>query len=71
MSSLDFSLQLYLETRSIMASECISEFTQSSSSGAPRIALKHQLQPVHIKLTGSWPPSAFLSSLDLGRHVHL
>jgi len=47
-NTLDYGLQVHLKTRSIMASECISEFTRSSFSGAPRIALKHRLQPVQI-----------------------
>jgi hypothetical protein len=47
-SSHDHGLQVHLQTRSITASECISEFTRSSFSGAPRIALKHRLQPVQI-----------------------
>jgi hypothetical protein len=41
-------LQVLLETRSITASECISAFTRSTISGAPRIAVKHRLQPVQI-----------------------
>jgi len=41
-------LQVHLQTRSITASEWIPEFTQSSFSGAPRIALKHRLQSVQI-----------------------
>jgi len=48
LSSLDHSLLVHLQTRSITASEYISEFTRSSFSGAPRIALKHRLQPVLI-----------------------
>jgi len=47
-SSLDNGLQVHLQTHPITASECISEFTRSSFSGAPRIALKHCLQPVQI-----------------------
>ena len=47
-NTLDFRLQVHLQTRSITALEYISEFTQSSVSGAPRIALKHCLQPVQI-----------------------
>jgi hypothetical protein len=60
LNSLDYGLQVHLQSRSIMASKvhlqtrsitppaCIPEFTQSSFSGAPRIALKHRLQPVQI-----------------------
>ena len=46
--TLDYPLQVHLQTCSIMALECISEFPQSSFWGAPRIALKHCLQPVQI-----------------------
>jgi hypothetical protein len=48
LNSPDYGLQAHLQTRSITASECIYEFTRSSFSGAPRIALKHRLQPVQI-----------------------
>jgi len=61
---LDLSLQVHLQTCVISASECISEFLRSSSSGAQRLAPQHQLQPVQIELARSWPPSAFLSSID-------
>ena len=44
----NLGLQVLLQTRSITASKSISEFTRSSFSGAPRIALKHRLQPVQI-----------------------
>jgi hypothetical protein len=47
-SSHDHGLQVHLQTRSITTSEDISEFTRSSFSGAPQIALKHRLQPVQI-----------------------
>jgi len=47
-SSHDPGSQVHRTTRSFTASEGISEFTQSSFSGAPRIALKHRLQPVQI-----------------------
>ena len=47
-NSLDYRLQVHLHSRLITASEYISEFTGSSISGAPRIALKHRLQPVQI-----------------------
>jgi len=46
--SLHHGLQVNLPTHSITVSKCISEFTQSSFSGAPQIALKHLLQPVQI-----------------------
>jgi len=41
-------VQVHLQTGSITASEWMSEFTLSSFSGAPQIALKHHLHPVHI-----------------------
>jgi len=44
----DHVIEVHCETRSITASECISEFTQSSFPGAPRIALKHCRQPLPI-----------------------
>jgi len=47
-NTLDYRLQVHLQTGSITASEYISKFTRSSFSGAPRIALKHRLQPVQI-----------------------
>jgi len=48
LSSLDHRLQVYLKRSSITALGCIYGFTRSSFSGAPRIALKPRLQPVHI-----------------------
>jgi len=49
LSSLNLSLPVYIQTRTISASKwLIAEFTLSSSSGAPRIALNHRLQPVLI-----------------------
>jgi len=48
LSSLNLSDQLHFQSRPIMASECISEFTQLSSSGAPRIADNHCVLPVQI-----------------------
>jgi len=47
-NTLDYRLQVHLQIRSITALEYISEFTRSSFTGAPRIALKHRLQPVQI-----------------------
>jgi len=59
-NSLDHGLQLHLQTLSITAAKvdhqtcsitataCIPAFTRSSFSSAPRIALKHRLQPVQI-----------------------
>jgi len=48
LSALDHGLQVCLAGRSITASECISEFTWSSFSGAPQIALKDRLQPIQV-----------------------
>ena len=45
---LDYRLQVHLYSRSFTALEYISEFTPSSFSGAPRIALKPHPQPVQI-----------------------
>jgi len=47
-NKLDYHLQAHLHTRTITVSECISVFTLSSCSGAPRFALKHRLQAVQI-----------------------
>jgi hypothetical protein len=44
----DHRLEVHLQTYSITASQGISEFTLSSFSCTPQIALKHRLQPVHI-----------------------
>jgi len=65
-NTLDYCFQVHLQTCSIMGSECISEFTWSSFSGAPRIALKHRLQPVHIYhlLMGSYIDSSIHRSID-------
>jgi len=46
--TLDYPVQVHQHTRSITAAEYFSEFTRSSFSGAPRIVLKHRLQPVQI-----------------------
>ena len=48
LSLLDQGLQVHLLSRSITASECISEFTRSSLSGVPQIALKYCPQSVQI-----------------------
>ena len=47
-NKLNYRLQVHLQTCSITASECISKFTWLQFSDAPRIALKHRLQPVQI-----------------------
>jgi len=73
---------VHLQTRSITASQCISEFTQSRSPIASPTSLDHGLK-VHVQtpsisaseciseFTRFWPPSASLSSLYLGLQVHL
>jgi len=55
--SLDHSLQVHLQTRSITASQCISELKIKASKGISKIA---RLQP----------PGASLNSLDHGCQVH-
>ena len=47
-STLDYGLQVHLQSCLITALEYISVFTRSSFSGAPWIALKLRLQPVQI-----------------------
>jgi len=47
-NSQDHGLQVHLQTGSITGSKCISKRARLSFSGAPRIALKHYLQPVQI-----------------------
>jgi len=54
-----FALEVHLQTRSIPASKCISELTWSSVSNC---ISKH---------ARSRPPSASLSSLDVGLQAHL
>jgi len=75
---LDLGLQVHLQTRSITASKCISEFTWSRPPSASPNSLDHGLQ-VHLqtrmttaskcisKLTQLRPPN----SLDHGLQVHL
>jgi len=76
-----FSLDHVLQTHSITASKCISQFTQSRALSASPNSLYHGLQ-VHLsvhsisgcnsisKLALSRPPSASFSSLDLSLQVH-
>jgi hypothetical protein len=45
-TTLEYCLQVHLQSRSMTASEYISVFTRSLFSGAPRIALMRRLQPV-------------------------
>jgi len=47
-NTLDYRLQVHLQTCMITPSECISEFTQSLFTCAPQIALMHRLQPVQL-----------------------
>jgi hypothetical protein len=75
LSSLHLGLQLHLQTRLIMASKCISQFTRSWPSSACPQLLEHSL-PAHLwvhsisvsnsisNLTWSRPPSASLNLLD-------
>ena len=80
---LDHSLlQVHLQTSSITALECVSDFTPSRSPIASPKPLDHGLK-VHLwvhstpasncisKLPRSRPHSTFLGSLDLGLQVHL
>ena len=46
LNSHDYGFQVHFHTRSLKALECIFQFTRSSFSGAPRIALKQHLQPI-------------------------
>jgi len=80
--SLDHSLPVHLQTRSVTALECITEFTRSRPPSACPNSLDHGLQ-VHVhtrlfmaskcmsKLAGSRPPSACPNSLDHGLQVHV
>jgi len=47
-NTLDYRLEVHHHTRSIVASQCISECCWSSCWSALRIALKNRLQPVQI-----------------------
>ena len=77
-NSLDHSLQVYLQTRSITASKCISKLAQSQPGSVSPNSLDYSLQVRAItasncisEFTRSWPPSASLSSLHLGLQVHI
>ena len=71
-NSLDYGLQVHLQTRSIAASKCISKLTQSLPPSASRNSLNRGLQ-VHLqtrlitasKFTRSWPPSADLQTRSI------
>jgi len=79
---LNQSLQVHCQTRSIIASECITQYSQSRPPSASLNPLNHGLQ-VHLwvhsisalkcisKLAQSWPAIASLSSLNLGLQLHL
>jgi len=79
--SLDHSLQVHLQSCSITASQCISEFTQARSPIASPTSPNHGL-PAHLQthsimaskciseFTRSRPPSASLNSLDHSLLVH-
>jgi len=69
---------MYLQTRSITASKCISKLAQSRPRSVSPDSLDSGLQVRTImaskcisKLARSWPLSASLSSLDLSLQVHL
>jgi len=68
--SIHDGLQGHLQTGSITASKCISEFTLSGPPSASPNSLDHGLQ-VHLWVTRSRPPSASPNSLDYGLQVHL
>jgi len=68
---IDHGLQVYLLTRSITASKCISEFTRSRPPSASPNSLNHGLQ-VHLWVHSiSRSPSAAPNTLDHGLQVHL
>jgi len=81
-NSLDYILQVHLQTCSITASKCISEFTWSRPPSVYPNSLDHGLQ-VHLQtrsitaskcisqFTRSRAPSASLNQLDHGLQVHL
>ena len=80
--SLDHSLEVHVQTGSVIASKCISEFTQSQHLSTTPILLNHGLKahqwatsiPISnciIKFARWWRQSASLSSIDLGLQVHL
>jgi len=71
-------LQVYLQTRSITASKCISKLAQSQPPSVSPNSLdySHQVPTITAskcisEFTRSWPPSACLSSLDLSLQVHI
>jgi len=77
-NSLDHSLQVYLQTRSITASKCIAKVAQSEPPSVSPNSLDYGLQVRTItaskcisEFTRSWPPSASLSSFNLGLQVHI
>jgi len=57
-NSLDHSLQVYLQTRSITVSKCISKFTRSWPPCASPNSLDYGLQVHNSKLARSRPPSS-------------
>jgi len=68
---IDYGLQVYLPTRSITASKCISEFTWSRPPSASPNSLNYNLQ-VHLWVhLISRSPSASSNLLDRGLQVHL
>jgi len=67
---LDLGLQVHLQTRSMTASKCISQFTRSPPPSASPYSLHHSLQ-VNLWATRSRPPNASPNSLDRGFQMHL
>jgi len=71
---LHLGLEVHLETRTIMASKCISEFTRSwpPSSYNNGLQVHVQTRPITAsKFATSCPPSASQNSLDYGLQMHL
>jgi len=71
-NSLKHSLQLYLQTRLITASKCISKLARSRPTGASPNLLDHGLQlylQTHMitasKFSRSWPPSVYLQTRSI------
>jgi len=77
-NSLDYGLQVYLQTRSITACKCNSELARLRPPSSHEHGLQVHLQTRSIlaskcisEFTRSTSPSASLSSLDLRLQVHL
>jgi len=68
---LDHDIQLCLQTRSIMASMCISEFTQSLGLQVHQHTRSITILECSCQLTRSQPPSVSPNTLDSHLQVHL